>query len=285
MAAASYLASRKPKGHRLVVSYHSDVVRQRLLARAYAPFVERVLERACSVIAASPNYVKSSPVLQRFANKTVVIPYGIDLDRYQRTPDRDAEARAVRARFGDGPLLLAVGRLVYYKGFEHAIRALPHIPRAHLAIVGDGPLRGELAALARELGVSNRTTFVGDVHDNEIPLYYLASDVYLLPSIARSEAFGIVQIEALAAGLPVVNTDLPTGVPFVSPDGETGFTVPPADPGALARAASRLLEDPALRRRFGAAGRARAEREFSKETMTRRMLSVYEGRAPDALER
>jgi rhamnosyl/mannosyltransferase len=281
MGAASYLASRKPKGHRLVVTYHSDVVRQRLLARAYAPLVERVLERASTVIAASPNYVKSSPVLQRFAEKTVVIPYGIDLELYERTPARETEAHAIRARFGGGPLLLAVGRLVYYKGFEHAIRALPHIPRAHLVIVGEGPLRGELEELARDLGVSERVTFVGDVHSTRIALYYLASDVYLLPSIARSEAFGIVQIEALAAGLPVVNTDLPTGVPFVSLDGETGFTVPPADPGALAKAASRLLDDAALRTRFGAAGRARAEREFSKETMIRRLLSVYEGRAPD----
>jgi len=282
MGAASYLASKKPRGHRLIVSYHSDVVRQRLLARAYAPLVDRVLERASTVIAASPNYVKSSPVLQRFAGKTVVIPYGIDLDLYQRTPAREAEAQALRAEFGGGPLLLAVGRLVYYKGFEHAIRALSHIPRAHLVIVGKGPLRGELEELARSIGVSDRVTFAGDVHADRIAHYYLASDVYLLPSIARSEAFGIVQIEALAAGLPVVNTDLPTGVPFVSIDGETGFTVPPADPVALARAVARLLDDAELRTRFGAAARARAEREFSKETMIRRVLSVYEGRAPDA---
>jgi rhamnosyl/mannosyltransferase len=124
-------------------------------------------------------------------------------------------------------------------------------------------------------------TLVGDVHNNRIAPYYLASDVYLLPSIARSEAFGIVQIEALAAGLPIVNTSLPSGVPFVSRDGETGFTVPPLDADALAAAVRRLLDDEALRRRFGAAGRARAEAEFSKETLARRLMALYEGRSLD----
>ena len=278
MGAASYLASRKPRGHRLIVTYHSDVVRQRLLARAYAPLVERALTSASTIIATSPNYVESSDVLRRFREKIAVIPYGIDLEIFRKTPQREAEAQAIRARFGGGPLLLAVGRLIYYKGFEVAIRALVDLPGAHLLILGDGPLREELETLARTLGVAERVTLAGDVHNNGIAPYYLASDVYLLPSIARSEAFGIVQIEALAAGLPVVNTALASGVPFVSLDGETGFTVPPQDPAALAAATKRLLDDPALRARFGAAGRARAEREFSKNTMMRRLLAVYEGR-------
>ncbi len=282
MGVASYLASKKPNPHRLVVTYHSDVVRQRVLAKALAPLVESVLRRANTIIATSPNYVESSEVLQRFREKTVVIPYGIDLDLYRNTPERQAEAQAIRSRLGGGPLLLAVGRLIYYKGFEVAIRALANLPSAHLVIIGDGPLRGELEALARTLGVAARVTLAGDVHNNRIAPYYLASDLYLLPSIARSEAFGIVQIEALAAGLPVINTSLPSGVPFVSRDGETGLTVPPGDPNALAAAVQRLLEDSPLRARFGSAGRVRAEQEFSKETLARRLLAVYEGRAPSA---
>lgn len=281
VGAASYLASKKSPRHRLIVSYHSDVVRQRLLAKVYAPFVERVLERADAVIATSPNYVESSDVLQRFRDKVVVVPYGIDLGLYRSTPERQAEAEAIRARHGGVPLLLAVGRLIYYKGFEVAIRALAKVPRAHLLVVGDGPLREELERVASAAGVASRVTLVGDVHNNRIAPYYLASDVYLLPSIARSEAFGIVQIEALAAGLPIVNTSLPSGVPFVSRDGETGFTVPPLDADALAAAVRRLLDDEALRRRFGAAGRARAEAEFSKETLARRLMALYEGRSLD----
>ena len=155
MGVASYLASRKPNRHRLVVTYHSDVVRQRVLAKALAPLVERVLRRADTIVATSPNYVESSEVLQRFREKTVVIPYGIDLDLYRKTPgarDRSAgHSRAPRR----GPAAARVGRLIYYKGFEVAIRALANLPSAHLLIIGDGPLRGELEALATGLGVAD----------------------------------------------------------------------------------------------------------------------------------
>jgi rhamnosyl/mannosyltransferase len=279
MGALSYLASRKPSAHTLVVTYHSDVVRQRVLIAAYAPLVERVLERADVVIATSPNYLETSPMLRRFAKKCVVVPYGIDLARYERTEERLAEARTIRERYGSAPLLLAVGRLIYYKGFEFAIRALAKVPDARLLLIGDGPLRPSLEQLAAALGVAERVTFLGDVHNNRIAPYYLASDVYLLPSIARSEAFGIVQIEALAAGLPVINTSLPSGVPYVSRDGESGLTVPPEDVDALAAAVRRLIGDPELRRRFGEAGQARALADFSKEMLAARMLQVYAGRA------
>jgi rhamnosyl/mannosyltransferase len=206
-----------------------------------------------------------------------VVPYGIDLSLYERTASREAEASAIRARFSGKPLLFAVGRLIYYKGFEHAIRALSLVPDAVLLIAGEGPLRGMLEGVARQSGVADRVTFLGDVHNNHIAPYYLASDVYLLPSTAPSEAFGIVQIEALAAGVPVVNTDLPSGVPFVSRDGESGFTVPPGDHHALARAVRRLLEDSPLRERFGHAGRKRAASDFSKEIMVERLVRLYEG--------
>ena len=121
-------------------------------------------------------------------------------------------------------------------------------------------------------------TLLGNVHNNDIAPYYLASDVFLLPSIARSEAFGIVQIEALAAGLPIVNTALASGVPFVSLHEKTGLTVPPGDARALADAVLRLLGDSELCARFGSAGRARAEAEFSKEILARRLTATYEGR-------
>jgi rhamnosyl/mannosyltransferase len=279
MGAASYLASWKPRGHRLVVTYHSDIVRQRRLNALYGPLVERVLDGADVVIATSQNCLDLSPVLAPFKAKCRVVPYGIELAQYERTPALDAEALELRRRHGGRPVLLAVGRLIYYKGFEYAIRALPLLPEADLVIIGDGPLRGELEALARELGVAERVTFLGDVHNQRIAPHFLAADVYVLPSMAVSEAFGIVQIEAMAAGLPVVNTALASGVPFVSRDGESGFTVEPANVEALAGALRRLLDDPALRQRFGAAGKARAHREFTKEVLARRLLEAYAGKA------
>jgi rhamnosyl/mannosyltransferase len=275
---ASYLASRKPAQHRLIVSYHSDVIRQQRLLALYAPLVNKLLRRADVVIATSPNYRESSSVLQRFAEKTSVVPYGIDLELFRHTEALATRAREIRTRFGERPLLVAVGRLIYYKGFEFAIRALPEVPEAQLLIIGDGPLRAELGQLARELGVGDRVHLLGEMQNDETPAYYFASDVYLLPSIARSEAFGIVQIEAMACGLPVINTDLRSGVPFVSRHGESGLTVPPSDAPALAAAIRELLAAPETRKRMGEAGRARAEREFSKEALAARMLQLYAGR-------
>jgi len=279
MGAASYLGSHKRRPHRLVVTYHSDIVRQRRLNVLYGPLVERLLSRADTVLATSQGLLDASPVLAKFRDKCRVVPYGIDLDQFQRTEERLAAARALRARYGGRPVLLAVGRLIYYKGFEYAIRALALVPEALLVIIGEGPLRSELEGLARSLGVAERVRFLGDVHNQLIAPHFLASDVYLLPSVAVSEAFGIVQIEAMASGVPVINTALASGVPYVSRDGESGFTVKPADTEALAVAVRRLLDDAELRKRFGEAGRLRAEREFSKEVLARRLLSIYAGDA------
>lgn len=274
---ASYLASRKSKPHRLIVSYHSDVVRQKRLLGLYEPLVDKLLSRADVVIATSPNYVESSAVLQRFKEKCAVVPYGIDRTLFEKTAERDASAREIRARFAGAPLLLGVGRLIYYKGFEYAIRALPSVPDAHLLLIGDGPLRVPLEKLAAELGVADRVHLLGEMQNEEVVPYYYASDIYLLPSIARSEAFGIVQIEAMSTGLPVINTRLASGVPYVSRHGESGLTVEPEDAGALAGAIRELLAQPETRKRMGAAGRERVASDFTKEVLARRVRALYGG--------
>jgi glycosyltransferase involved in cell wall biosynthesis len=275
VGAAANLASKKPRAHQLIVTYHSDIVKQRRLMPYYDRLVWALLERADKVLATSPNYVETSPTLQRFQHKCEVVPYGIDLELFAKTTEREEEAARIRARYGNAPLLVGVGRLIYYKGFEFAIRALARVPGAHLLLIGGGPLKADLERLARELGVGERVHLLGEMQNSEIPPYYFASDLYLLPSIARSEAFGIVQIEAMACGLPVLNTDLPSGVPFVSRHGESGLTVPPSDAPALANAIEALLADPARRAEMGRAARARAERDFSKATLKARMRAVY----------
>ena len=267
-ALLSYLAS----GHagRLVVTYHSDVVRQKVMAGLFWPVLRRALERADAVIVASPNYVESSPVLQRFRSKCSVIPFGVPLAEFDGVDA--AEVERIRARFGPR-VVLGVGRLIYYKGFEHLVRAMRDVD-AHLVIVGCGPLRGALEREAERHGVTGRVTLLGHV-GNVVP-YYHAADVFALPSVARSEAFGIVQLEAMACRTPVVNTRLDSGVPYVSVDGETGLTVPPASASALASALNTLLVDAALRARLGRAARLRVEREFDLATMGRRTLGLYE---------
>jgi glycosyltransferase involved in cell wall biosynthesis len=265
-AVLAYLAS----GHRgkLVVSYHSDVVRQRVLDTAFRPFLNRFLDRTDTIISATPNYIDSSPVLTRYRDRCEVIPYGIPLDSYARD---SASAAEIRARYGER-LVVSVGRLVYYKGFQPLVDAMREVD-GRLLIIGDGPLRTVLEARVRAHGLQDRVSILSGVAD--VAPYYQAADVFVLASIARSEAFGIVQLEAMACGTPVVNTGLDSGVPYVSRDGESGLTVPPRQPAALAAAINRLLGDAELRERFGRAARDRVEREFSTETMVSRTLELY----------
>jgi len=168
-----------------------------------------------------------------------------------------------------------VARLTQVKRPDRMVDVARALPQVTFVVAGDGPLRASLEALAQARGVVDRVHFLGNVHNQDITPYYFAADLYVLPSIARSEAFAIVQLEAMASGLPVINTALDSGVPFVSRDGESGLTVPPRNPGALAAAVNRLLADPALRRRMGEAGKRRVAAEFSKERMTRRVLELY----------
>lgn len=261
------------RGRRLVVTYHSDIVRQRGLLVAYRPFLELLLRRADRLIATSPNYAASSPFLSRHLDKTVVIPPGIEPARF-----RQADPVAVaRLRGGAaGPTILFVGVYRYYKGIEDLVKALPRLRApARLVLVGR-EIEANVAPLARELGVADRVTFAGEVDDATLVAHYHAADLFCLPARYRSEAFGIVQLEAMAAGLPVVSTELGTGTSYANLDGVTGLVVPPQDPSALAAALDRLLADPALCHRFAAAARARVEAEFTLDRMLERRYTLYQ---------
>ncbi|HEX5734936.1 MAG TPA: glycosyltransferase [Blastocatellia bacterium] len=266
-AILAYLASRH--GGRLVVTYHSDIIRQKVLGRAFRPVLDRALRRCSAIIATSPNYITSSSILSTLRDRCRVIPHGITVERFQ---NRDPVATA-RLREQYGPrTVISVGRLIYYKGFKYLIQAMSKV-EGRLLIVGDGPLRSELEREARNRRVADRVIFLGEVED--VAPYYHASDLFVLASIARSEAFGIVQLEAMACGKPVINTRLDSGVPFVSLDGVTGITVPAADPDALAGAINLLLDNPELRSKYGEAARRRVEQEFSLDQMVRRTFHLY----------
>lgn len=241
---------RKP----MLVFYHSDIVRQRLVARLLASLFTRVLMRATTIITTSQRLADSSPLLAPFKKQTHILPLWVNDTALTITPERTAAAQKIRLNHST-PIILSVGRLVPYKGYDVLIRAMKQVS-GHLIIVGDGPLQNELLLLANELGVSNRISFVGSVPD--VVPYYLAADLFVLSSTQRSEAYGIVQLEAMHFGLPVVNTDLPTGVPEVSLHRETGLTVAPGDVPALAAALTSLIEDLPTRNRYAEAARARA---------------------------
>jgi rhamnosyl/mannosyltransferase len=269
MAALACLMSRVAVP--IVITWHSDVVRQRRAAAALAPLLSLLLRRCAAIIVGSTTYIETSPVLSARPSLCRVIPFGIRADAFEH-PDLSRVAE-LRRRYGER-IVLAVGRLIYYKGFEYLVRAMAEV-RAIALIAGDGPLAAALTTEAARLGVADRVALLGRVNHADLKACYHACDVFALPSVERSEAFGIVQLEAMACGRPVVNTRLDSAVPHVSLDGLTGLTVPPADPAAMAVALSALLDDPARRAAMGAAARRRVREEFSAELMARRTLEVY----------
>lgn len=250
-----------------VISYHSDVVKQQGLLRLYRPLLRRVLAGAAAIIAGSDNYVQSSPYLRPLAAKCTAVPYAVDCNRFAAA----APLYPPHAL----PTLLFMGRHRYYKGLDDLLRALVDVP-ARLLVGGDGPQRAAWQALAAQLGLADRARFVGDVPDDDLPGFYASGDVFVLPANARAEAFGKVLLEAMAAGLPCVTTELGTGTSFVVQHEATGLVVPPRDPAALAAALHRLLADAAWRRRLGAAGQARARREFTLQKMVGGVTAVYQ---------
>lgn len=268
-AALAFLLS----GHagKLVITHHADTLGRKTLRRVSDPFVARIMQRASRIIVTSSRYLASSAELAPFREKCRVIPLGIDAG-HTATIEDAIKIKELRARFGER-LLLAIGRLVPYKGFDVLIRAMKLVD-ANLLLIGSGPMAAELAALATKEGVKRKVSFLKRVDD--LRPYFAAARVFVLPSVTRAEAFGLVQLEAMAAGLPVVNTDIDSGVPEVSVHGETGLTVPRGDVRALADAVQILLDQEDLRSRLGVAARARVEEEFTADLMAERTNLLYE---------
>jgi rhamnosyl/mannosyltransferase len=223
--------------------------------------------------------VDGSPLLQHYLTKVETLSLGLDLIPFQeRNSAAKAFAEDFRKRF-PAPLWICVGRLIYYKGIHVALEALRQVPGT-LLVIGTGPLEAELKRRAEELGVASRVVWYGHATAEELVGAYHAATALWFPSVARSEGFGLVQVEAKASGCPVVNTAIPaSGVSWVCPHEEAGLTVPVGDSKAFAAAANRLLTEPGLRERLAAGGRARAAAEFDWMVMGERSLDVYRSSA------
>jgi len=253
----------------IVVTYHSDIVRQQIARRLYHPFLRRFLDQTEQIITTSPRLRDNSEILDKYHSRCTVIPLSVPIED-EFNPSRKSVSPPVDA---DGPYVLFVGRLNYYKGVEYLIEAMSAV-EGTLLIIGDGARRKSLEQQASTSGGS--VVFLGHVTDEILKRCYAGADVFVLPSVEPSEAFGIVQLEAMKHGLPVVNTNLPTGVPWVSKHGETGLTVEPHNSSELAEAISTLLGNDELRRRLGENARERVVDNFNESHMIESTLDLYD---------
>jgi glycosyltransferase involved in cell wall biosynthesis len=258
---------------KLVVSYHSDVIRQKHIMLLLNPVLKFVLRKAEVIVVTSDNLINSSSLLQEFRCKCRVIPHGVDINNFELNKDELAKAETIR-RGINKPLVLFVGRLVYYKGLEYLIRAMKKT-EAQLVIVGTGPQKEKLLALAKNMKLEKKISWTGEISDERLRLLYAACDLFVLPSCYNSESFGLVILEAHAAGKPVVSTDLPTGVTFANLHNHTGLVVPCKDSEALAGAINQLIFSADLRQEYGSQARQRVKKEFSKELVSQKLLTLY----------
>lgn len=275
LAAASLFAGgrRASAGFgRLVVWWHSDIIRQQLLGRAYRPILQDLLAKADRIIVATPHHVTSSSMLGPFDSKIDVVPFGINTDRFVSDPMRKARVQQLRRRWRDEPLILFVGRLARYKGLHRLAAAMDEVPTGHLVVVGDGPCRRAITESSAYR--AGKVTLLSHVGEQDLGDLFWAADVFALPSDQPSEAFGIVQLEAMACATPVVTLDLPTGVTWVNRDGETGLVARRGDPSSLARAINTLITDRSLRRSLGERAQARVRAQFTEEAMVASTLDV-----------
>lgn len=266
---------------RVVVSWHSDIVRQKKLMLVYKPFMRYLLKRADAIAVATEGHIKGSDYLPEFAEKCRILPYGITPGDYlsvERAPfltEKCNDRESVKVFF--------TGRLVYYKGVEVLLRAFRYAAKSRhkceLFIAGEGELGEKLKAMAERYGIADKVHFLGFLPDEQLKQAYADCDIFVLPSVVKSEAFGIVQLEAMIYGKPVINTALPSGVPCVSIDGETGLTVAPDDPKALAKAIVRLAADRELRERYGKAAKERVIEHFSEAEIIMRLYDILKGGA------
>jgi len=260
----------KPKV-KLVVHYHSDIIRQKIFEFLLRPITYYTLKRAEKIIVSNPNILQNSPYLKNVQQKCEIIPYGVDLNNFKK--GLGGEIKKIMEKYGK--FILFVGRFSYYKGIEYLIDAMKNV-ESKLVIIGDGSTKKSLELKIKSLKIKNKIYFLSFQEEKDLINYYQACEVFVLPSIFKSEAFGIVLIEAMACGKPVISTELGTGTSFVNKDGTTGFVVPPRDSKSLSNAIRKIITDNKIAKELGENAFNRVKEEFSLEKMLKKTISIYQ---------
>jgi glycosyltransferase involved in cell wall biosynthesis len=262
-------------GAKGVLTYHADLDRGPRLSRLHAKLLNATLASCGRVLVSSERLIERSAVLRRLRARRpdclAVVPLGVDTERFSPGPSEAADR--LRRAWGREQTVLFVGRLRRYKGLPHLIGAMRSVP-ATLVVVGDGSQRPKVTRLGEQM-LGARFHYVAGVSEAELPDYYRAADVFVLPSTSAAETFGLAILEAMASGLPVVSTEVGTATSTTNVHGDTGLVVAPGQERPLADALRHLLEDPALRARMGQESRKRAVAHFEREQMLARVAEIY----------
>lgn len=265
---------------KIVLWWHSDVVRQKKLMLLYKPVMKLMLKRADAIVVATEGHIEGSAYLKPYREKCHIIPFGVEhqiedvADNYIAQQETKLSKEAGEA---DNYLtkFLFVGRFAYYKGCDVLLEAFAKVTGAELIMVGSGGMEHQLKQRAKELGIAEKILFTGPLPEEKLYEQYANCDVLVLPSVARSEAFGLVQIEAMAFGKPVINTNLPSGVPYVSVHKETGLTVEPGNVEQLTEAMQWMADHKEERLVMGKNARKRMKAEYRLQNMTAKTLDLY----------
>ncbi|MDE6779999.1 MAG: glycosyltransferase [Ruminococcus sp.] len=257
----------------VIVSWHSDIVKQKKLLTLYKPLLKYLLNRADCILVATEGHISGSEWLPEYRKKCKILPYGLDAGEYlniERVP-----FLTEKCTYPDSIKIFFTGRLVYYKGVDVLIKAFSQVKsNCELFIAGTGVLENSLKEKVREYGISDRVHFLGFLSERQLKQSYADCDIFVLPSVAKSEAFGIVQLEAMVYGKPVINTNLPSGVPYVSVHGKTGLTVQPENPRQLAKAIETLCRNKTLREKFGQYARKRVLTDFNQKYIIEKLSGI-----------
>jgi len=270
MANLSYFLVRPET--KLILHWHSDIIRQKKILFFYRPLQDWLLRKADKIIATSPNYIEGSEYLKNYKEKCTVIPSGLNPEKLKIDENNVKE---IKNLYKDKPIIFSLGRLVYYKGFEYLIEAMKDID-AYLLIGGSGPLKESLQKKIEYLNLTRKVFLLGKIKDEDLGSYYQACDVFCLSSIHRTEAFGLVQVEAMYFGKPIVSTDIKgSGVSWVNQNNVTGLIVPPKDSKALAKAIDKIIKNPELKEKFGENAKKRFDQEFDISSVGEKIINVY----------
>lgn len=270
MAAVALLLSNY-KG-KVVLHWHSDIIKQKKLLYLYKPIQNWLLRRASIIVGTTPVYVEQSNSLKRVQDKCTYVPIGI------MPMSWDAESvNSIRERFQGKHIVFSLGRLVHYKGFKYLIDAARFLPDDYVVLIGGkGPLKKELEEQISEYKLSGKVHLLGRVSDKDLPNYYRAADIYCLSSIQKTEAFAIVQIEAMSCSRPVIATNIPgSGVQWVNADGVSGINVPICNSHALADAIIKVISNPSLYKKLSSGAYERYTSLFTQDLMIEKCIKIY----------